>query len=101
MEHASGVSAVPLRAGWDDVGSWDASARLREEQGQAAGSSVVLVESPGTAVFGGRRLVAVVGVPRAVIVDAGDALLVVARDRAEKVRDVVAVLRERGRKDLL
>jgi mannose-1-phosphate guanylyltransferase len=90
-----------LRAGWDDVGSWDAAARLREERSQPASSSVVLVDSPGTAVFGGRRLVAVVGVPHAVVVDAGDALLVVARDRAERVRDVVAGLRKRGRKDLL
>jgi mannose-1-phosphate guanylyltransferase len=99
MEKARGVKVVPLDAGWDDVGSWHAAACLREgtrDPGQA-----VLVDSPGTAVFGGDRLVAVVDVPGVVVVDAGDAVLVVARTSAEKVRRVVEELRARRRRDLL
>jgi len=36
-----------------------------------------------------------------VVVDTGDALLVVARERTEKVRRVVDELRRRGRRELL
>lgn len=100
MENARGVAVVALDAGWDDVGSWDAAARLTPAAG-AAGPSRVLVGSAGSAVFGGPRLVAVVDVPDVVVVDTPDALLVVARGSAERVRDVVAGLRERGREDLL
>jgi mannose-1-phosphate guanylyltransferase len=100
MERASGVRVVPLRAGWDDVGSWEAAARLLGEAGLLA-KGHVLVESPGSAVFGEDRLVALVGTPNVTVVDTPDALLVVSNDESERVREVVTELRRRRRKDLL
>ncbi|HKQ62219.1 MAG TPA: sugar phosphate nucleotidyltransferase, partial [Candidatus Polarisedimenticolaceae bacterium] len=99
MEHARGVEVVPLDAGWDDVGSWDAAARLREEAGLAPAS--ILVGSPGSVVFAGERVVALVDAPGLVVVDTPDALLVVSRRGAEGVRRVVDELRARRRQDLL
>ena len=100
MERATGVEVVALDAGWDDVGSWDAAARLggadRED-----GVQTIRVDSPGSAVFGRDRLIALVDVPGVVVVDGGDALLVVARERTENVRRVVDELRRRGRRELL
>jgi mannose-1-phosphate guanylyltransferase/mannose-6-phosphate isomerase len=100
MEKARGVELVSLDAGWDDVGSWDAAARLREESGLAEAGRLA-VDSPGSVVFGGRRLVVLVDVPRVAVVDTPDALLVVARGSSEKVRTVVELLRSRGRRELL
>lgn len=100
MERARRVRVVPLDAGWDDVGSWDAAARLREEAGLGS-SHGLLVESAGSVVFGAHRFVALVDAPGLVVVDTPGALLVVARRSSEKVRRVVEALRERGRSDLL
>ena len=97
MEGASRVEVVALDAGWDDVGTWDAAARLRADA-RAERRDVVRVESEGSAVFGRQgRVTALVGVPGVVVVQRGDVLLVVARDRAEKVRLVVESLRRSGR----
>jgi mannose-1-phosphate guanylyltransferase/mannose-6-phosphate isomerase len=98
MERARGVEVVALDAGWDDVGSWDAAARLRGGENEQA---MIRVDSPGSAVFGERRFVALVDVPDVVVVDTEDALLVVSRGQTEKVREVVDRLRRSGRKDLL
>jgi mannose-1-phosphate guanylyltransferase len=96
MERARDVRVVPLDAGWDDVGSWDAAARLRPETGRD-GANRILVDSPGAAVFAGDRTVAVVGLPDVVVVDTEDAVLVVPRGESERVREVVERLRrERG-----
>jgi mannose-1-phosphate guanylyltransferase len=96
MERARGVRVVALKAGWDDVGSWDAAARLRGER--ADGRTVLRVDSEGSAVFGeGGRLVALVGVRDVVVVDTEDALLVVRRDHSEQVRAVVEALVTSGR----
>ena len=100
MERARGVRVVPLDAGWDDVGSWDAAGRLREEQGIAARHEI-RVDSPDSVIFSDKRLVALVDVPGVVVVDTPDALLVVSREGSEKVRQVVEELARRGRKDLL
>ncbi len=100
MEQARGVRVVPLDAGWDDVGSWDAAARQREADG-LADAHQILVDSPGSSVFGRGRTVALVDVPGVVVVDTPDALLVVSREGSEKVRRVVDELKRRRRKDLL
>ena len=99
MEKARDVALVPLDAGWDDVGSWDAASRLLEESGRP--SAVINVDSPGSVAFGDKRLIALVDVPGVVVVDTPDALLVVSRSASEKVRSVVDELRRRRRKDLL
>jgi hypothetical protein len=52
-------------------------------------------------VFGGRRLVALVDVPGVAVIDTPDALLVVSRESSERVREVIAELQRRRRKDLL
>lgn len=100
MEKAPHVMVVPLDAGWDDVGSWDAAAR--HAAGAASGPGKhVLLGSDGAVVFGDKRLVAIVDLPGIVVVDTPDALLVVSRKSSEKVKSVVAAVRAAGRKDLL
>jgi hypothetical protein len=42
-----------------------------------------------------------IGVENVVVVDAGDAILVCRRDRAQDVRKLVAELKRRGRNDLV
>jgi mannose-1-phosphate guanylyltransferase/mannose-6-phosphate isomerase len=100
MEKAKDVKVVPLDAGWDDVGSWDAAGRLRAEAGLKEADHV-LVDSAGSTIYGAGRLIAIVDLPGVAVVDTPDALLVVSRSSSEKVRRVVDELRKRGRRDLL
>jgi len=93
LEKVDGLRVVPLASRWTDVGSWDAAAALASSR---RGRAAVSVGSPGSVVFGDGRVVALVDVPGVVVVDTPDAVLVVSRRSAEKVRDLVAKLaRER------
>jgi mannose-1-phosphate guanylyltransferase len=89
-----------LDAGWSDIGSWDAASLLLEQAGVGS-SNAILIGSDRSVVFGGRRVVALVDVPGVAVVDTDDALLVVSRENAERVREVIEELRRRRRKDLL
>jgi mannose-1-phosphate guanylyltransferase len=101
MERARGVRVVPLDAGWDDVGSWAAAARLREATGRTERDEALAIDSAGSVVFGETgRLVVLLDAPGLVVVDTEDALLVVGRESTERVREVVERLRER-RRDLV
>jgi mannose-1-phosphate guanylyltransferase len=64
-------------------------------------SHVRALDATGVVVPASGRLVAVVGLEDVVVVDTADALLVVAKDRAQDVRAVVDALRAEGRTDLL
>ena len=61
-----------------------------------------MVDGRNNVVLGGRgRPLVVVGLDDVVAVDAGDAILVVARERAQDVRRAVEELTRRGREDVL
>jgi mannose-1-phosphate guanylyltransferase len=104
MEHARQVAVVPLDAGWDDVGSWDALETLLplDDEGncRVQGDSV-FVTSRGNIVSGGDRIIALVGVDDLVVVDTGDALLIGHKGQIQQVKQVVDELRNRNRADLL
>ncbi len=100
MEKASRVAVVPLDAGWDDLGSWDAAARHASSRKDDGGRRV-LVGSDGAVVFGGERVVAILDLPGVVVVDTRDALLVLPRASSEKLKSVLEAVRAAGRADVL
>jgi len=100
MEKAKNVRVVPLDAGWDDVGSWDAAARLAESKGRIHGEQIK-IDSADSVIFGDRRLIALIDVPGVTVVDTPDALLVVSRESGERVKEVVEELKRRKREELL
>lgn len=102
---AGRVAVVPVDPGWDDIGDFDAlAALLGADEGQMSvlGDETLVraVGSTGLVVPGSGRVVAVVGLDDVVVVDTPDALLVTSREHAQRVKEVVAGLRETGREDL-
>lgn len=103
MERASEIACVPGQFGWSDVGSFAALPDVRplDAHGNVAPASAVLVDCRGCVVVGGDRPIAAIGLTDVVIVDAGDALLVVPKERAQDVRRAVELLQQRGDTSLL
>ena len=90
--------------GWSDVGSFAALPEVRtlDERGNAISGDAIAIDCDGSVVLAeGGRLVAVVGLSGVCVIDAGDAVLVVPRDRAQDVRAVVEALKKAGRVDKL
>ncbi len=103
MERTEGVAVVEADFGWSDVGSWDAMPAVwgTDASGNALRGEVVAIDSTGSVVRGGRRMVALLGVRDLVVVDTDDAILVCRRENAQEVRRVVEELARRKRLDLL
>ena len=59
------------------------------------------IDTRDTLVFGGKRLVATIGLEGMVIVDTEDALLVCTKEREQEVRAIVRELEARDEKDYL
>jgi mannose-1-phosphate guanylyltransferase len=98
------IAMVPGDFGWSDVGSFAALPEVRklDERGNAKAGDALLVDCDDCVVLAeGQRLVAAVGVTGLCVIDAGDALLVVPRERAQDVRAVVDALKSAGRADKL
>jgi mannose-1-phosphate guanylyltransferase len=99
MEKVDSVSVVPGSFDWSDLGSWTSAWELspQDERGNVLPEGGLSVDAAGNYAWAPEgKLVALIGVKDLVVVDSGDALLVVPRERAQDVRDIVAALRERG-----
>ena len=98
------IALVPGDFGWSDVGSFAALPEVRplDARGNAVSGDALLVDSDDCVVLSeGGRLLAAVGVEGLCLIDAGDVVLVVPRDRAQDVRAVVDALKLQGRTDKL
>jgi len=99
MEKTDRLLLVPAAFDWADIGNWaELGVRVHADaKGNSVEGEAVLVDTTNSLVFGGRRLIAAIGLEDMIIVDTEDALLVVPRSRAQDVRKVVDALK-RARK---
>ena len=99
MEHCPGsnfpIRMVPLDAGWNDLGSWDAVWNVlpKDEAGNAHLGDVLTNDSRNTLVHATSRLVSLVGVERP------DAVLVANKARSQDVKHIVTQLQKTKREE--
>ncbi len=101
MEKTKRAVVVSLEAGWSDVGSWQSLWEIESRDGDdnALIGDVLAVDTRSSYVRSDGRLIAVLGVNDLIVVDTGDVVLVVPRNRAQEVKSLVEMLQ--GRPELL
>jgi len=103
MEKAGKVAVMPVSIGWSDIGSWDAlHDRLpHDEDGNAIAGDVVALDARGCLIRSDGPVIAAIGVNDLVIVATAGAVLVVPRDQAQRVKEIVDALGKDGRGSLI
>ena len=99
MERVDRVVAVSASVGWNDVGSWSALPEVRgvnAEGNTIAGHGIVVDGSGNVIMSDDDTLIATIGVSDLVVIKSGDAILVVKKDQAQRVREIVEALSARG-----
>lgn len=104
---AGDVAMVPGSFSWDDIGDFDAVARLNAEK---SGEDLIILGEQenvinqgcsGIIVANTDRKISVIGLENIVVVDTPDALLVAPRSKAQAVKDTVSEVKARGLTELL
>jgi len=98
MERSLHILTVPCQLGWSDVGSWESVGEMLPdvEGGRGLATEIVAIDAHDNVIVVPDKVVALVGVDDLVIVDTGDALLVMRQGEGQKVRQVLDVLEQRG-----
>lgn len=94
MEKTHRAGVVRASFGWSDVGSWDSIYDFKpvDGDGNILEGAVSVLETTGSLVRSEGLLTTVVGLDNVVVVSTTDAVLVAARDKAPKVKDLVTKL---------
>jgi mannose-1-phosphate guanylyltransferase len=98
MEKTTDLWTLAFDAGWSDVGAWSSLAELlpADEHGNVTSGLLVAHDAQRNVVScDAGTLVALVGVTDLVVVQSGNAVLVIPRERAQEVREIVRQLEQR------
>lgn len=98
LEKAENVKMAESNFDWKDVGSWSSMEQVlsKDSDNNAAKGDSVTLDSKDNVIVSEDGVIAAVGVEGLVIIHTPKATLVCKKEDAEKVRDVVEKLKEKG-----
>ncbi|MFZ5998484.1 MAG: mannose-1-phosphate guanylyltransferase/mannose-6-phosphate isomerase [Nitrospirota bacterium] len=101
-EKSKRVVTLPLDCYWNDIGSWDALCEVlsKDPDGNIALGNILTVDTKDSLIIGNKRLISTIGLEGHLIIETDDAILIAKKGEAQKVKDVVKVLQESGRKEV-
>lgn len=90
MENSSNIVVHPSEMHWDDIGDFNALARIKEadENGNISNTELHVLDSHGNIVVGD-KMVALIGVENLVVVQTEDVLFVGDRKHSQDVKDLL------------
>lgn len=103
MEKTEKGAMLMFRAGWDDVGSWEALWQVgaKDNRGNITHGDVLTHDVANSYINAGSRLVAAVGLENHVVVETPDAVMISPRDRTQDVKHLVEKLKAAGREEII
>lgn len=102
MEKAPTVWALPVSFAWSDLGSWPALAEILPVlEGNVSFGETLSLDAENCILASSGPLVAVIGAHDLVVVATPDAVLVMPKEQAQRVKKIVELVRAAGRDDLL
>lgn len=98
MEKSDNIYIIPGNFGWDDVGSWLAVSRVNETDSDEniIRGNVVSLDVKNCIIEGSDKLIAAAGIEDLIVVDSGDALLIIPKEKAGDIKKLLAKMRENG-----
>tara|TARA_B110000503_G_scaffold64061_1_gene101032 strand:+ start:167 stop:1567 length:1401 start_codon:yes stop_codon:yes gene_type:complete len=94
MEKATNILLAPLDCDWDDVGSWDALAKIDPIEENI--NKAIKIESSNTYIKTENRVIATIGVEDLIIIDSDNATLIAKKGHTQKVKQVVEILKSKN-----
>jgi mannose-1-phosphate guanylyltransferase / mannose-6-phosphate isomerase len=97
------IKMMPLNAGWNDLGAWDAvwNAHPKDQNGNVHIGDVLSTDSHNTFVHASTRLVSLVGIDNVIVIETADAVLVADKARSQEVKHIVTALQHQQREEHL
>lgn len=95
------IKVIPLDAGWNDLGAWDAVWQVgeKDQNGNLIQGDALVEASENNLIHSSHRLVTAVGVNNLVIIETADAVMVADRSQSQFVKKIVSQLSDQTREE--
>ena len=96
------AAVIPLDAGWSDIGAWSEVWRVgvKDENNNVTIGDVVTEGTTNSLIRSDKRLVAALGCDNLAVIETADAVIVLNKNKAQDIRQLVATLNAQERSEL-
>ncbi len=105
MEKSDAITTIPASFDWNDLGSWEAMESVFEAKSRntfvSKNEDHYIEEASGNIIYAPNKFVSLINVKDLVVVSNDNVLLVVPKEDAQRVKNVVSSLKESGKKEFL
>jgi mannose-1-phosphate guanylyltransferase/mannose-6-phosphate isomerase len=103
MEKTDKGAMVPLDAGWNDLGSWEALWQVggKDKKNNVIKGDVLTHDVKNSYLHATGRMIAAVGINNHIVVETADAVLVSPRSQVQNVKNLVDQLKKKKRNEAL
>jgi mannose-1-phosphate guanylyltransferase/mannose-6-phosphate isomerase len=103
MEKTHNGAMIPMQAGWNDLGSWEALWQVgeKDENQNVIQGDVLTHDVKNSFLYAGSHLLAAVGLEDHIVVETSDAVLISPRNKVQDVKRLVDKLRAGQREEAL
>jgi mannose-1-phosphate guanylyltransferase/mannose-6-phosphate isomerase len=98
MEKTDRAVLLPVDIFWSDIGSWESLYEVfeKDKKANALSGEVITIDTKGSLIIGNKRLIATIGIEDLIVIETEDALLIAKKGDAQKVKELVKILSEKG-----
>ncbi len=98
FEKTKKAFVIPLNCGWDDIGSWESLWKMskKDQNGNSLTGKILVQDTKDSLIRSEDKLVVGIGLENLVIIETKDAVLVANSKCSQNVKQVVALLKDRG-----
>lgn len=102
MERSKHVVMIPLDLSWSDIGSWENVYEMLDKDGanNAIRGNVLAFDTTNSLILAEKRLVSTIGLDDIVIIETDDVVLVAEKKETQRVKEVVALLKNLGTREI-
>lgn len=103
MERSNDVVVVPGDFGWNDVGSWDSLGAIypTDNEGNIKRGENITIDTDNSIIYSDDKLISTIGVSDLIVVSTNDAVMVCRKDKAQDVKKIVEILKEKNRQEYM
>ena len=101
MEKTNFGMVLPLDAGWSDIGSWEAMWDIsnKDDKGNVSLGKIICHDVKNSYFRSEDRLIVGLGVEDLIVIETQDVVFVTNKNQAQKVRNIVEILENKGRSE--
>ncbi len=97
LEKADNVLVIKSSFTWSDLGNWDELFRLsmKDARNNVIEGDIISLSTTNSIILGDGKMIGVVGIDDAIIIDSPNALLICKRSKSEQVQELVDLMRRK------